>query len=110
MDQTVESRTTHTIHAHPHNTTTAIPHHTTHTHPFPSPLTHPNPSPHTHFLTDHHTPNAPPPPKNSYARERSAGANDMPSVYAMKLRKHLRGKGLEDVRQVIFYFFFILNN
>ena len=35
----------------------------------------------------------------AYARERGA-AGEMPNVFAMKLRKHLRGKGLEDVRQL----------
>lgn len=37
--------------------------------------------------------------QTSYARDR-AGPNDMPNVFAMKLRKQLRGKGLEDVKQV----------
>eukprot|EP00624_Nannochloropsis_granulata_P003001 evm.model.NODE_25201_length_48748_cov_29.326208.14 len=35
----------------------------------------------------------------AYARERGA-AGEMPNVFAMKLRKHLRGKSLEDVRQL----------
>lgn len=35
----------------------------------------------------------------AYARERGA-AGEMPNVFAMKLRKYLRGKGLEDVRQL----------
>lgn len=35
----------------------------------------------------------------AYARERSV-PGELPSVFAMKLRKYLRGKGLEDVRQL----------
>lgn len=63
------------------------------------------------FLTCPQRNQPPPPPPTpslhasihlckSYARDRGGPQDSMPSVFAMKLRKQLRGKGLEDVRQV----------